>query len=297
MAHAEVAHSIAHERDDKRMESRALYVRGSCLRMMGRPAEAIEPGLEAITLGREAGDAKVRSQALYLVSLAYAYLGKHELAIKYARELAQLAEQSHDVMTEGGAYDTISASLAAQHKYEEAKVNAERSMELLRKAAYRDWITYVANTQGLIELGMGQGTAARRYFQEALDIAHDDGYTRPEALVRFNIAHSHRLEGDYAAALRYANESLELFRKIQSLDTPAAEALIQVINDAQRGDRAAEAAHLLDLARASATNVDLYSALSLAEESRDLAQSLGDVAVVEAATALIEEFHARAVAE
>jgi tetratricopeptide (TPR) repeat protein len=297
LANVDFAVKVARERGDKRIEGRAQAVRGSSLRMMGRPAEAIEPGLSAYALSREVGDVDGQCSALYLVSLAYAYIGKHARAIDSARELAMLAEAHADLRRTGAAYDTISASQAALHRYEDAKVSAEQSAKLLREANEHDALNYVLNTQGLIELGLGQIAAARRYLQEAVSTAHDDGYTRAEALVRFNIAHSYRVEGDFAAALRYANESLELFRKVQSLDTPAAEALMQVIEDAQRGDRAAEAAHLLDLGRTSATNVDLYSALSVAEEARDIGQSLGNAAVVEAATAFIDEFHARAVAE
>lgn len=293
LANAEIALHMAREQHDQHIEAVVLGVKTSSLRMMGRPADAIAPGLEYLALSRQTHDLQEQPYALFALALCYAYIGKHTLAIKYAEELAQIAERNHDPKTVGTAYDTICASLAGLRRYDEAKKAADKAEHLLREVNYRDALYYVLNTQGLIQLGLGQVPAARRYFLGELDSAHSEGYLRAEALIRYNLAHSYRLEGDYATARRYADEALELFKKIESFDTPAAELLLQVIDDAQRGDQPAQAAHLLDLACASATNVDLYGCLTLAEEAHNFARQAQDETLAQAASQFIVDVQAR----
>lgn len=295
LAGLETAIALAREIGDKHLEAHALSAKSAALRHMGRPAEAVQPALEAVALGRETNDRQLN--AFNELPLIYAYLGKLRLAITHARELAQISEQHEDEGTAAHAYDTICACLTALLRYEEAKPVADRAEALLRAANDRDALGYVVNTQGLIALGLGEIETARRYLQEALAIARDNGYARPEAYFLFNIAHSYRLQSDYDAALRYANESLACFSGMQSRETPTAEALVSVIADAKNGDQSAQAAHLLELARASATNADLYGALAVANEAHALALSLGDTNLADAATTFIAQFQEQANAE
>jgi tetratricopeptide (TPR) repeat protein len=278
----EPALKLARQYHARSYEGKALAVLGAVYRQYRRLDDAIVTLEEAARIFAELDDPTSQSLAFLDLGLSYAYQRKPAEAFSVCDRIEQILGRVDDPLGYGRLQDTRSLAFLVAERWSEAVDACEQSIARYEEAGIPEAVGYVRNVQGMACLGLGDVPRAIALFQQGRKDGHQVGTPRIEALCMYNAAWAYWVAGRQDTAVESARKSLETFEELKSLDMTAAASLLEALRAAARGDDRAAAGALLDTARKSLGNADLFSPAKVATEARRLAELAGaqDLAAV-----------------
>jgi len=280
---------IACELGEREEEGYAHWGLSMAYRYLEQAQPSIAHATQAQQIFRELGNEIASLHCMKEASFASSY-GRHvHEALTWGNEALTLAEKRLDIESQAAVHDSLSLAYFVGGQWEQAIVHAQRSLDMWGKPT-GDAYAYVLNIKGIAQFQLRQVEAALSTLLEARAASVVVEGLRAEGFSLHNLAVVAYLSGDRRAAELYAGEAQGLLRRMGRAE--ATEALLCVLAAARADDRAREAQSLLDCARASARNPDLFPANKLAERCLDLAREHGQLALSAEAASFIAEAHA-----
>ncbi len=181
-------------------------------------------------------------------------------AIRLDHEALKLADARPEPWRQAEVRSSLAYSYYQAKQLERAKSLNDEAMALAIRDGDPMTLAHVNTTQGIILSGLGDTQGERRAMQAAIQHAHKAGAKTDEALYLANLADSFLKNGEYAMALRYAQQALPLARELKNLggETVALAniGLAQIaLHDTEAGKRNLRAAIDIDERRGSITGV------------------------------------------
>jgi hypothetical protein len=277
---------IASELGDRWEEGCAHWGLSTAYRYLEQAQLSIEHAVLALPILEELGNEVGRLHCMIEVSFASSYGRRVRAALKWGHQALDLAEKRGDLESQAAVHDSLSLAYLVGGQCEQAIASARRALELWGKPM-NDGYAYVLNIKGIAEFQVRQFEAALLTLLEARAASVMVESLRIEGFSLHNLAVFAYLSRDWDAAQGYAIEAMELLVRMGR--AAPTEALLSVLAAARAGDQAREAQSLLDCARASARNPDLFPARELAARCLDLARERGQPALCAEAAAFIAE--------
>jgi predicted ATPase/class 3 adenylate cyclase len=169
---------------------------------------------EAITLLRSADDTPNLAFTLGFRAVADFLTGNTEAAVKASEEAIRLAEELGDNHILGIVLSSASRVEAfAKGDFAKAYAVHERACDLLKEYGNR-W-TYAITLYGLanIAIALKEFETARKKFNIALQIMQDLGAQRNINMIKSDLAHILRLEGNYPQAMSSYRETIKEWQR------------------------------------------------------------------------------------
>jgi tetratricopeptide (TPR) repeat protein len=274
LAHFREMETIATGLDDRPAICRARRGLGEMSRMMGRLDDAIRYNREALALARDQTDQQTELQhCLFFLGFSYCYGGYPHDAIACAEEARALAGRPNDVLGIAKTDDVLALAYVMLDDWDQAIDHARLAMAGYRAVRSVD-VSYVGNVEGMALVGRGRHDEALQAFQQALADSREVDLPRPQLLVLFNQARTYRGLGRRDAALDSARAALAIANEGRFSEGEATQSLIDALDAAGAGDRGLELRRLLDCARQSLANPDLYPPADLIREVQASAAAL-----------------------
>lgn len=118
-------------------------------------------------------------------------------------------------LAEGAVHRRLSrVALSVDHDTEAAMAHARVAQQAYVAAADRPGECSIMTQIAGIHLSAGRLQAARRSWQDALELARDTGQRQQEGVIRMNIGLTHRDRGEWAAAERQLRGALSIHREV-----------------------------------------------------------------------------------
>jgi predicted ATPase len=234
---------------DARLVGRALGVRASALRGLGRMEEAAKDALVALRLAREAGDERQAVEMLHAVATAKFQLGDLRGALEHLRTAVFEARALGFGSLEGQALQQTGSVRASMGDTEEARTHYEAALGLAVR--HRDELGEMRACAGLgsFHLELGEYDAAEEHYERALAIAERCGAKR-----------THRIVLGYLGILYFhagvLPEAERLLERAATACREVGDVRVEGIFEGMRGgvlaelDRVADAGRTFDLADA-----------------------------------------------
>jgi tetratricopeptide (TPR) repeat protein len=246
---------------------------GVACRFAGDARCALDHFERALELHGRSGDTSEESDRLLVeLSLASSYTGNVRRALEYGSRLLNLVGQGGDPQLQMGMHDALSLAYFAWRRWDEAIQHCQAALSAW-EAGMNDAKAYVLNILGMSHFLAGRYPQAAVALRDGQAAAAELESPRAAGFCLLNLALVHYLAGAAAEAGVPAAEAQPL---LDASGCVAAGAALQaLLTAAVAGDRAAEAAALLEVAGRLSGNPDLFPADELATRARDLAAGLG----------------------
>ena len=228
----------------------ALTQIGSTLEQSDYSA-AVEAFREAETIYLKIGDRASRAQAIHSTGRAYFRQGKHQLAAEeFLRTLSAYTELD-DEAGEARALSNIGSVYSRIGQTEKALTNFRQALAIYRRLNLSERIAGTLNNIGLSYLRSEEPAQAADYFSKAIATMEGIDNDRYLANMYNNMGMSLRNLGQLPEAKSYLQRSIEIKDRL--------------------GDRRGQIDSLINVASVDHFLGDTASALSTAEQARDLA--------------------------
>jgi tetratricopeptide (TPR) repeat protein len=261
--------AIATELSDLASVGQALRGLGETARLLGRHRDAITYCREALALQRQRqADTGEIARALFFCALSYSYGGYPSDAIDCSEEALVLAQQAQDVANIARAHDALALANLMLERWEEAIAHARSAIEGDTKVQSLDGICFVGNVEAMALFGAGRHEEALRVFERVVRESNEYDMPRALALCLFNQARALRALNRADAAVDTARAALAIMVESRFSAIETAQSLVDALVAAASGDRHGELRRLLDCARTSLANPDLYPPGDLIREVR-----------------------------
>ena len=176
---------------------------------------------KALALAEEIGGVPILLDKLFMLTIVYAGNGEYNEAISTGQKCLQLARDSGRVSRASWILNTLGWIYHDLSNIELASKYNRESIEFAR--AHQRSEAWGGVPHALVNLGMdclckNDYESADKHFKEAsgLHDQHPTGWWRLEARILLGRGEISLAEGDYAQALRFAEESLAIFQKAGS---------------------------------------------------------------------------------
>ena len=172
------------------------------------------------TLLASSQDSEKRANLLLRKATYAADTGEYKEASDIAAQAVHLAEEAGLRIEAAGAYRILAFSLRRQGKYDQAVIQAEKSVQSAREAGNlnnteaRMEESRGLNTLGLINLAQGNLDLAAQNFTLSLDIAQSLANLTVTTTAINNLGITYSNSGNFVEARRCFEQSLELAKKI-----------------------------------------------------------------------------------
>ena len=288
----------------------ALLVRARLAEQSGNATRA--DALIADAVARLPANAPALTRLRFLTAQAHILNGASKLedAIRVGHEALALADAS------GDAWRRAEVRSELAYNYYQAKQN-ERALSLSEEAlaiaqADGDAMTlaHVTTAHAIVLDARGDLQGQKRWLQEAIDHARAAGAKIEEALYVANLADFYLKAGDYATALRVAQQALPVTREVKNLngetvalanigwayiglgDIEAGKASLRasIDIDERRGSLTGMAQTYLEMAQALERAGDLRGAIEAFHQHRTLADQVLQTSQQQAILELQEQF-------
>jgi tetratricopeptide (TPR) repeat protein len=287
--------AVATELGDMAAVGRALRGLGETSRLLGRHDDAIAYTHEALTVFRQQGAPSCELEhCLFFLGLAHCYAGYAQEAIICGQEVGQLAAARHDTAGLARSQNVLALANLILERWDEAIGHARQAIDGYAQVGSTDGLCFVGNVEAMALLGAGRHDESLAIFEQFLTRSRDDDLPRAQGLILFNQARALRTLKQTQNALDRAQAALVVLSEGQYQVAETAQALIDALLAAGRGDGATEVRRLLDCARGSLTNPDLHPPSDLAREAEASASELGLAALADEAAQLAETIRSRA---
>lgn len=219
LPHAEriLAHAAQRGIADERVIWLLLRV-GSFLREVGVLLPALGVYTRAEELARTAGDHGFLAEAAGGISRTYLTLGDFERAETYAAEAVRLSEGDEETTALATALTDHAQVLRELHRFEEARAQAQRSLDVSERLLGPDHpqLAYRLNTLGMAQQDLGQLAEAEKSLRRGLRLLAQTG-DPPSGLnssLLNNLAVTLRKAGRLDEADTCATQAIDLVRQL-----------------------------------------------------------------------------------
>lgn len=239
----------------------ALLVRARLAEQLGNVTRAVALIEEALV--RLPAKASAPMRLRFLATQTHILNGASALeeAIRVGHEALTLAD------TRGEAWRRAEVRSELAYNYSQAKQDQralslnEEALALAREAGDPLTLAHASTVQAIILDGQGDLQGGRRWLQDALDHAREAGAKNEEALYLANFADGYLKNGEYAVALRFAQQALPLTRELKNLNAETVAlaniGLAQIaLGDLDAGKRNLRASIDIDERRGSLTGME-----------------------------------------
>jgi class 3 adenylate cyclase/tetratricopeptide (TPR) repeat protein len=208
--------SVARDAGLASLEARALARQGWAVLGLGDPETALALGDDARTRAEAAADAEAQARALQLLGNVHAQLGDPEAAERCQRAVLALERERGDRLGEANALNDLGEGARGRADFQAAYDLYRQALEIYEDAGERMGILCARHNLAGAQVGLGDGTGARRLLETVLADPPDGWFGLPETY-RF-LAEACLLEGDLETALDAARRSLTLATDVESAE-------------------------------------------------------------------------------
>jgi len=159
---------------DQGLLSTCLTARATALLRMGRVAEAVEDGRQAVCLAREAGGGAIEAMALSGLSLALSQQGDGDGALRLARQAQRIAEEQGGVLRRGLGEILTRVLLEAGDLAAAERVCAT-TLASCREVGDQVNLCGALRHMTILDLRTGRTGAAAAHLRELLQVASQTG--------------------------------------------------------------------------------------------------------------------------
>ncbi len=268
----DAAEAVAHRLDAPAVKGTRPLAGAAALWVRARLAEQTGDLRGAGTLiddamARLPADAAPMTRLRFVAAQAHIRNGASRLedAIRHDHEALKLADSLGLAWRQAEVRNDLAYSYFQARQLEPAHRLNREAMDIAMRDGDPMTLAHVSTVKGIILDALGDTTGERHSLQDALDYARQAGARIDEALYLANLADFYLKRGDYATALRYAQQALPLTRALKNLggETVALAniGLAQIaMRDIESGKRHVRASIDIDERRGSVTGVsDSYA--------------------------------------
>jgi len=223
LKHAELAH-----------ESRAIglahYELAHCYRKVGDVAIVREHITKAASALQAAGDRRHLALIHSLSGIVHAQLGRYEeamTALRHAERLASLVQADDVVATACGNQANV---LMLQHRYEQARALAERSVSIHEAHGSGHGLAVALATLGQISVRLGDMNRAEAELHRALEVRSPIQFHETTGAVFDTLAQIHLVRGRYDEAREYLERASDAYGAYGSETSHWYEWSVRVLN-------------------------------------------------------------------
>ena len=196
----------------------AQFVRARLAEQLGDVARADALMVEAQARLPAKAPALTRLRLLATQSHILNSASKLEDAIRVGHGALSLADARGEAWRRAEARTELAYNYSQAKQDERALSLNEEALALAREAGDPLTLAHVSTVQAIILDAQGDVQGGRRWLQDALDHAQAAGAKNEESLYLANLADGYLKNGEYAVALRYAQQALPLTRELKSLN-------------------------------------------------------------------------------
>jgi predicted ATPase/DNA-binding SARP family transcriptional activator len=234
LASAELDNGHTHLPEEKREEllsllARALHHKGFMTMRQGNYDEAHRHCARALEISRTLGDRrKVANIIVTLGNLAF-HRGRYSEAVELCEEGLGIFREEGDKAGLGYAAHSLGMTAVNQGRFKEAKPLLEESLALQRELGSKSGAALDLLWLGRLALNEAHDTeAARRYFDESLELSQELGNRWMEGWLLMNLGEAARYSGGFAEARAYYSRSRDILDEVGER-TGVATALVNIV--------------------------------------------------------------------
>lgn len=198
---------------------------------LGQNDAAVEELQRALRLLEDGDDDQPRVSMLTNLASTLREAERYEEAVPYARQALELAMRVAGDYPQAGALDAICELYAEMGWFDEALRYGAQGLAAARRC--RD-VLLEANiliNMGVAEHGLGNGSMALRYFQDALTVCVASGDRYHEALALFGLAKT-QIDTDRQSAHDLASRALRHFQQLDAEEVGEVTAFLRALEGA-----------------------------------------------------------------
>ncbi len=208
--------AISREIGDRRGEGADLGNLGSAYFFLGQVERAIEHYTQALAISREIGDRRMEGSVLGNLGRLYADLERPADALSLCTESLHIKQETGDPLGQGEALGYMAyAHLRADHPHQ-ARPLQEQALPLLRQVKNPWSLCELLNDYTETLLALDDLPAAHVAATEVRTLAEPVGYRPHLAPALSNLGTIAHRQGDDSAARRLWQQALEIFDEIRS---------------------------------------------------------------------------------
>jgi tetratricopeptide (TPR) repeat protein len=202
--------------------ARALYHKGWALYRLGRAAEALAAGEQALALSTELQSPPEMARSLNLLGVAHELVGHYQQAIHYEEQALALLRELGDRRGMRVMLNNLGVSANVRGDYHSAIALLEESYRQAREIGDRVGAIYALSNLGEAQVGLGEYSAAEENLRRGIRLAEAGSMnTHPDLYV--GLAGACLGQGKVQEALAAAQQGLALGRRVgRPLDVGAA---------------------------------------------------------------------------
>jgi tetratricopeptide (TPR) repeat protein len=178
---AVAALAVAHQAGNELLEESAMQLAGSAQRAQRKHEAAVATHRRSLALSRHIADPRREALALRRLGQSLSDAGRFDEAIQYLHEGRALAAALPDARVEALTATILATTLTKAGRTEEAMGLLASSLTVMRESGSDDYEATVLTALGDAAERLGDLTAAREHFRQALDLYAKRGGPREQA--------------------------------------------------------------------------------------------------------------------
>ena len=191
-----------------------LQFRGRLYSIVGANDDARRDLDAAVGTFEHIGDLPRLASALRTLGGVLTDAGEHDAGVVVLRRALDVARQVGHAEEIGAASLNLGWAMEQEDRFDEALACTEEAMAAFASIGLMSGVANAKVNQSDILLDLGRPDEAHAVAAEAADLARQTGNKRWEAGALADMAEAAFQQGDYAAAVRYDLESIEIFETL-----------------------------------------------------------------------------------
>jgi len=231
--------SISQKNNKRLNQAASLTGKGLCLRHMGRYSEALQCYLEAFEIVHDAKSEKdfwplstwmfapdktARSSRQIIsgnlhVQMANLFIrtGNNDKCIHHFAEAEKIGKETQNYYFLYYLYATMGIAYKNLNKLDSAMLIVQNGLSLSRQFGYKQNVSRLLTYIGEIHFARGNIDTARKYYHEALNLAHEENNFVSLVMIYFGLTKSFMMQHEKDSSLFYATKANETLTSVGSL--------------------------------------------------------------------------------
>ena len=230
---------LARKNNKKLNEASSLIGKGLCLRHMGRYSEALQCYLEAFEIAQDpksekdfwpllswviASDKTAKSSRLIVLGKFHMQManlfirtGSNDLCIYHFAVAEKIGKETQSHYFLYYLYATMSIAYKNLNKPDSAMLIAQKGLSLSKQFGYKENVSRLLTYFGEIHFARSNIDTARKYYHEALPLAHEENNFVSLVMIYFGLTKCFMTQQEKDSSLYYARKAMETLNKVGSL--------------------------------------------------------------------------------
>jgi len=202
------------KRRDQRSECRCLQHLAWTLALQGRLKQALNENLKALDIARQIDDRVAYRRGLRYIADIYRMSGALDVAERYYQEAYEsVAEFAGRIIFDGMVFLGLGQVHMAQERWEDARTNLERSLDIHQQLGERLSVGRSLNELGRLEMKRGNYLLAENHLIGARSIFDELEVAYYQIASRVNLCALYERQGEYERMSSSANEIGEMISR------------------------------------------------------------------------------------